>query len=214
MLSWNATPRGAQSQSEQTLDMSGPGKSPSITGEVIANSIVSFLKEKGLDLNKLAGAACDGASVMLGKCQGAMILLKNHAPQLLVTHCLALQLSLASCDAAASCSWFTRFEKVLSQIYCYFSQSTVQSTKLAEMQKVLSLPQLRPTETRWLSLENAVHALRRCFDAVQTVLKRRRKGWRCYGIGATVPARGNVKMKRVRTHLVANSNAFAFTTPK
>ena len=30
----------------------------------------------------------------------------------------------------------------------------------------------------------------------------------------TVPARGNVKMKRVRTHLVANSNAFAFTTPK
>ena len=31
---------------------------------------------------------------------------------------------------------------------------------------------------------------------------------------STVPARGNVKMKRVRTHLVANSNAFAFTTPK
>ena len=30
----------------------------------------------------------------------------------------------------------------------------------------------------------------------------------------TVPARGNVKMKRIRTHLVANSNAFAFTTPK
>ena len=157
------------------LDMSGPGKSPSVTGEVIASTIIKYLEGEGLDLSKVAGAACDGASVMLGKHQGAMTLFKSHVPQLIVTHCSAHRLSLASCDAAASCSWFVRFEKILSQVYRYFSQSTVRSTKLAEMQKVLSLPQLklqRPTETRWLSLESAIHALRRSFDAVLEVLKK------------------------------------------
>ena len=73
---------------------------------------------------------------MLGKRQVAMVLIKQHVPELIVTHC----------------SWFTRFE------------STVHTTQLAEMQAVLA-----PTETRWLSLENAVHALRHCFDAVQAV---------------------------------------------
>ena len=40
------------------------------------------------------------------------------------------------------------------------------------MQKVLDTPQLklqRPAETRWLSLENSVHALCHCLSAVQAV---------------------------------------------
>ena len=42
------------------------------------------------------------------------------------------------------------------------------------MQKVLNEPQLklqRPTETRWLSHQNAVEALRRCLKAVYTTLE-------------------------------------------
>ena len=156
------------------LDMSGPGKSPSVTGEVIAETVIRYLINNGLQLNKLAGASCDGAAVMLGKHQGAMVLIKQHVPELIVTYCSAHRLALASSDAAKSCTWFTRFERLLNQVYSYFSHSTVHTTQLAEMQVVLAFPQAKlqkPTETRWLSLENAVHALRCCFDAVQAVFE-------------------------------------------
>ena len=156
------------------LDMSGPGKEASVTGETLSEAIRGYLQTHALDLTKLIGASCDGAAVMLGQRHGAMTYLKQFAPELIVTHCSAHRLALASCDAAAKCPWFSRFEKVLNQVYSYFSHSAVRYTKLAEMQSVLSLPQLklqRPTETRWLSLEGAIHAFRRCFVAVQAVLE-------------------------------------------
>ena len=56
----------------QLMDISGAGKSASVTDEILANTIVKYLEEKGLDLTKLAGASFDGDSVMIGKHRGAM----------------------------------------------------------------------------------------------------------------------------------------------
>ena len=145
------------------------------TGQAVANAVSEYLEQEApvsQAMHKLAGVSCDGASVMLGERNGVVAHLKMKAPQLIVTHCAAHRLSLASCNAAASTPWFKRFESLLSSCYSFFSRSTVRSAELSEVQKVLDIPQLklqRPTETRWLSLENSVHALRRCLSAVRTV---------------------------------------------
>ena len=50
----------------------------------------------------------------------------------------------------------------------------MRTAELSEMQKVLNEPHLKlqhPTETRWLSHQNAVDALRRCLKAVYTTLQ-------------------------------------------
>ena len=60
--------------------MSGLGKAPSVTGAVIGKEILGCLEAIQLDLHKFAGASCDGVSVMLGKHQAAMTLIKQHVP--------------------------------------------------------------------------------------------------------------------------------------
>ena len=70
--------------------------------------------------------------------------------------------------------WFNRFEKLLSQIHSFFSRSTVHTAELTKMQHVLDHPTLklqRPTETRWLSLDNSVTALRHSLQPVRCVLE-------------------------------------------
>ena len=51
--------------------------------EDIANAVNNYL-EGDLDINRQAGGFCDGASVMLGKHQGAMVNIKSKAPLMVV----------------------------------------------------------------------------------------------------------------------------------
>ena len=69
------------------LDMSGQGKTPSVTGEVIAKEILSYYLESTaqFDMSMFAGVSCDGASVTLGKHQVAMTIMKQHVPHFIVT---------------------------------------------------------------------------------------------------------------------------------
>ena len=112
---------------------------------------------------------------MLGQEKGAMPLLKLKAPTMITTHCTAHgRLALAASDTAVASPWFQKFEKSLSATYNFFARSSVRSAVLAEMQQILNHPKLklqRPSDTRWLSLENSVHALRRSMDPVLAVLE-------------------------------------------
>ena len=90
------------------------------TGEAVANAVSHYFEKEApvpQAMHKLAGVSCDGASVMLGEHRGAIAYL------VIVTHCAAHRLSLASCDAAASTQWFKHFENLLSSCYSsFFSQ--------------------------------------------------------------------------------------------
>ena len=147
------------------------------TADVITDAMMTYLTSSApvvLDINKLAGGATDGASVMVGCETGVVTRIKNKVPTFIATHCSAHRLSLAACDASNSSSLIQRFQKILNQIYVYFSRSSVCSSELVEMQKFLDEPQLklqRPTETRWLSHQNAVDTLRRCLRTVYVTLQ-------------------------------------------
>ena len=146
------------------------------TADVIVNAVTRYLETTASPppgIAKIAGSTCDGASVMLGRENGVMAQLKAKIPGLIVTHCSAHRLALAASDSARITPWFNRFEKVVNQIYTFFSRSAVRTAELIEMQRVLDHPQVKlkkPSDTRWLSLENAVNALRRCFKPVKCVL--------------------------------------------
>ena len=116
---------------------------------------------------KLAGGSTDGASVMSGAHSGVIARIKQIVP--IATHCVAHRLALAASQATSASPTMARFERILSQIFVFFSRSTTRTSTLNEMEKVLNEPQIklqRPTETRWLSHQNAVNSLRRCLKAV------------------------------------------------
>ena len=73
--------------------------------ETITDAILShFISHPSIkiDINKLAGAATDGASVMTGCHEGVIARIKSLAPTLISTHCSAQRLSLAASQACNS----------------------------------------------------------------------------------------------------------------
>ena len=148
------------------------------SAEVITEAILQYITSTApvtLDLKCLAGGSSDGASVMIGKHTGVMTRLQEAAPQgFISTHCIAHRLALAASDACKAVSMVARFERIVNQIYTYFAKSSTHAAELQEMQRVMNEPKLklkRAAETRWLSHESAVDALRRSLKAVKATLE-------------------------------------------
>ena len=149
------------------------------SAEVITETILQYLITSTapvtLDLKCLTGGSSYGASVMVGRHGGVMTRLQAAAPQGFVsTHCVAHRLALAASDACKDISMVSRFERIVNQIYTFFSKSTTRAAELREMQRVMNEPKLklkRAAETLWLSHESAVDVLRRSLKAVKATLE-------------------------------------------
>ena len=148
------------------------------TADTICEAILQYLSKTApitLNLEKLAGGATDGAAVMVGSQTGVVTRIKDVVPFFISTHCAAHRLSLVACDAADHVPEINRFQKVLNQLYVFFSRSSIRSNDLKEMEKVLNMPAIKlkqPTETRWLSHEQAVHSLRKCLCAIKATCEK------------------------------------------
>ncbi|KAI6651871.1 Zinc finger protein [Oopsacas minuta] len=97
------------------------------TADVITEAVISYLASKApvtLDISKLAGGATDGASVMVGCEHGVVTRIKQVVPTFIATHCSAHRLSLATCDTCNASTMIQRFQRILNQIYVFFSGST------------------------------------------------------------------------------------------
>ena len=106
------------------------------TAEAITEAIFDYLSKSSLDLFRLAGGACDGASVMTGPLTGVVARIKLKVPLFLATHCVAHRLSLAAVDACANSNLVSRFQSLLNEIYSFFSRSTVHTQQLKEVENV------------------------------------------------------------------------------
>ena len=92
--------------------------------------------------NRLCGLGSDRASVMLGARGGVSKLLKDRVPFLAAHHCIAHRLALACGQSADEISHLKRFESVLDQLYCFYSNSAVCTAGLRAIQEVLRRPTL------------------------------------------------------------------------
>ncbi|XP_065831015.1 zinc finger protein 862-like [Oscarella lobularis] len=129
----------------------------------ILSAVTEYLSNPGPDLpaiplEKMAGAACDGAAVMLGR----VTKLKEIVPRLVATHCAA--------HRAGACF----IPVVTAGALVQANGEGHNRAELSEMQKVMNKPTVRlqrPSDTRWLSLGNAVTALLKSLAAVKAVLE-------------------------------------------
>ena len=144
------------------------------TADAITESIFDYLSTSSLDQSKLAGGASDGASVMTGPINGVVARIKVKVPLFLATHCVAHRLSLAAVDASGDSCLVSKFQSLINEIYAFFSRSTVHTQHLREIEKAINDPLLkmtRATNTRWLSHQSAVDALRRSLVSVKLVME-------------------------------------------
>lgn len=84
---------------------------PQGSADSITQAILHYISNSQLDLQKMAGGASDGASVMMGRVNGVMAQLKGIVPFFIATHCAAHHLSSQACEAVPCAK---RFEKLIN----------------------------------------------------------------------------------------------------
>ncbi|KAG0420405.1 hypothetical protein HPB47_003508 [Ixodes persulcatus] len=109
----------------------------------------------------------DGASVMMGKNNSVMTLLKKDIPDIFVLTCVCHSFHLC---ASYACAKLPRvIEDIVRDVYNYISLSPKRVDVFQKFQRLLELKPhklLRPTQTRWLSLHAAVARVLEQYDAL------------------------------------------------
>ena len=140
-----------------------------VNAEALTCYIREFLDKRGINLQKLRGLGCDGASTMSGCKSGVQIRVRVNAPSALYVHCHCHRLQLAAVYAATEHVEVNRVLGTLLTIWKTFHFSPKKADKLSEIQAVLNAPELKihkPSDTRWLARERCVHAVRRSLPAL------------------------------------------------
>lgn len=113
-------------------------------------------------MNRIVMFTSDGASVMLGKCNGVAAILRQSIPHMLEQHCVAHREDLAIDDAWKEIPLIKDIETLICTVYTLFSRSSIRKVKLEEITNaadsdIVSFKTLN--EVRWLSRHFAVSAL-------------------------------------------------------
>ena len=97
-----------------------------------------------------------------------------HAPHAIYIHCSCHKLQLASVQAAESIPEIKKFIVMMGNLWKFFFYSPKRAEALKEIQCILNLPELKvtkPSDTRWLSHERCVRAIRKELPALITTLQ-------------------------------------------
>ena len=144
------------------------------TAQAISTYLCDFLESKSINMTKMRGIGFDGANTMSGKRSGVQKRLRLHSPSAVYVHCRCHQLQLATLNAADQHRDVKRVVGTLLTIWKAFYYSPKKAEKLLEIQAVLNAPELKmvkPSDTRWLSRERAVRAVRRSLPALVTTFE-------------------------------------------
>ncbi|WAR26837.1 ZN862-like protein, partial [Mya arenaria] len=142
--------------------------------DTIRAAVVQFLRDAKLPLNKMCTFGSDGAAAMLGKKNGVAAQLQTMVPHILVNHCVAHRLALASSQAAEKVPYLLKWKANMEQLFRFYHASGVRTASLLEIQTILEEPKVKVTEAkdvRWLSHNKAVKAIRRCLPSLLTSLE-------------------------------------------
>lgn len=127
------------------------------------------LNEEYLRLHLLS-IATDGCSVMLGKTNGLVALLRQSFPKLISWHCSAHRLELMVNDALKATTATNHFQSFMDKIYCTYSQSPKNQRELEEIAKDLNEQLLKIGKVfsiRWIaSSARTVKAVWRSYSSL------------------------------------------------
>ena len=140
----------------------------------ITDALTSFFREKNLDYRRLVGQGYDGAATFSGSKTGVQRRIRVHAAHALYIHCSCHRVQLASIQAAESVATIKKMFGTMTTLWKMFYYSPKKAEALNNVQSVLGLPELKivkPSDTRWLSHERCVQAIRKELPALICTLK-------------------------------------------
>ncbi|XP_059156041.1 zinc finger MYM-type protein 1-like [Physella acuta] len=130
------------------------------TGSEIANLILTFLEENGIDIKNCRGQSYDNASNMSGKYNGVQAKIREKCDIALYVPCTAHSLNLVGSCAAECCPTSVGFFNLLQGLYSWLSASThrwhIHNKHMNGLPVAKAL-----SETRWSARHDAVKALNR-----------------------------------------------------
>ena len=142
------------------------------TGHQLADILLEFIENNGISLKDLRGQSYDNAANMSGKYKGMQGIIKERNYQAEYIPCVAHSLNLVGKCAAECCQSAVRVFMFVQGLYVFFSASTHRWNLLVDALKPLQCPTIKPlSDTRWEVRYDALHALRKGYQAVLQVLK-------------------------------------------
>lgn len=160
-------PSGPVERFVKFLDMEGH------TAEQLAQSLLDFLKENGIDIKDCRGQSYDNASNMSGKYRGLQARIKEINKYAEYIPCFAHSLNLVAKCAADCCIEASIFFDFVESLYTFFSASTYRWGLLTKALEDTGskLPILkRLSDTRWSARADATKALLCGFTTIKQVL--------------------------------------------
>ncbi len=140
----------------------------------ITKTLNSFILEKQLDYRKLVGQAYDGAAVFSGSKTGVQTRMGINSAHALYFHCACHRLQLASIQVAEITCEIKQIFGMMSNLWKLFYYSPKKAETLKEVQSALQLPELKivkPSDTRWLSHERCMRAIKKELAALIITLQ-------------------------------------------
>ncbi len=143
----------------------------------IADALNTFITKKQLDYQKLVGQAYDGAAVFSGRRTGVQVQMRirTNSAHAIYFHCACHRLQLASIQAAERNPEIKKVFGMMTNIWKLFYYSPKKAEKiLKEIQSALQLPELKivkPSDTRWLSHECCMKAIKKELLALNITLQ-------------------------------------------
>lgn len=137
------------------------------TAEHMANLLLKFLNEKGLDVANCRGQSYDNASNMSGRYNGVQAIVKRECKYATFIPCCNHSLNLVGDQAVESCGGCTKFFDFVNGLYVFLSGSTYRWQQL-KSHCTLTLKGL--PGTRWCERADAVRALVGGWKNIQEVL--------------------------------------------
>ena len=142
------------------------------TSHQSADLLFEFIEENGISLKDLRGQSYENASNMSGKYKGMQAIIKKRNHQAEYIPCVVHFLNLGGKCAAECCQSAVRFFMLVQGLCVFFSASTHRWNLLTDALKSLQSPTIKPLhDTRWEAGYDALHALRKGYQAVLQVFK-------------------------------------------
>ncbi len=137
------------------------------TAERLYAEMMKSFTDAGVPLENIVGFGSDGCNTMMGKHNSVSSRLKSDLPGITVQRCVCHSLHLCASEACRQLP--RRCEDLARNIYGYFKNSAKRIAQLREFQDFCHVEphkMLKPSQTRWLSLNDVVKCVSAQWDTL------------------------------------------------
>lgn len=166
------------------------------TADAIFKAVLNVFSKFDIPVTNIIGFASDNASVMMGHLNGVKAKFQEIVPNIFVMGCVSHSLYLCASKACASLP--NEVENMARNIFNYFAHSAKRQHDLKEFQEFVEIEphkMLRPSQTRWLSLQAVISRILQQWNALILYFQNESLVEHVYGAQEILNSLHNVEFK-------------------